>query len=280
MKRVLIGEGGSSKVYRIWREEIRGFAAEKISRYPLAWEAIWLKRLQEFAVPRFYEVRREGEYWILVMEYLYGKTLEELILENSLNEIQMSDIMIRLLSELMAIRKRYPDIVFCDLKPSNIIVNRKNHIYLIDFDSICKVGVKKICKGTRPYAAPEVSAGCPGNKSDVYSIAQMIWRMRHWKKDFFYYRVIMPCIKRKEDDRQGEFGWLLKALKRYQMTERIRHFLWLFLKKTLFIFAIFAVLSILVWLLEQNHDIIKFTGTERSSPFCSLMIENPKNRSV
>lgn len=263
MRKILIGEGGSSKVYRVWREDVRGFAAEKTSRYPLAWEAVWLKRLQGFSVPKFYEVRIEGRYWVLAMEYLHGKTLEELIIENSLNKTEFLDIMINVLLELIRIRKKYPDVVFCDLKPSNIIVNRKYQVYLIDFDSISKAGVKKVCKGTRPYAAPEISAGCPGRKSDVYSIAQIIWRICCWKRDIFFFRVIVPCTKKDEDERQGDLEWLLKALKRYKMREQIRRFLGCFLNKMIYILIVFAVLSIVVWLLEQNHDIIKFTRAVR-----------------
>ena len=259
----LIGEGGSSKVYRIWSKEKNDFVVEKRSRYPLVWESVWLRKLQGFSVPKFYGIRKEKGCWILMMEYVYGKTLEELIAEQSAKNRGLFEIVENVIIELIRIRRIYPDLVFCDLKPSNIIVNRDCQITFIDFDSVSRAGVKKICKGTRPYAAPEIFQGIPDRKSDIYSIAQIVWQINDWKLDGLFFGVIAPCIRKEVPKRQGNPEWLLKKIKIHRIKLQILHILEVIGEKIRFLLLVFAVLFIVIWLLEKNHDIIKFTRAVR-----------------
>ena len=123
-------------------QEKNDFVVEKRSRYPLVWESVWLRKLQGFSVPQFYGIRKEKGCWILMMEYVYGKTLEELIAEQSAKNRGLFEIVENVIIELIRIRRIYPDLVFCDLKPSNIIVNRDRQITFIDFDSVSRAGCK------------------------------------------------------------------------------------------------------------------------------------------
>jgi serine/threonine protein kinase len=263
MKKIVVGEGGNGRVYRVWKEDIGDFAAEKKSHQPLAWEAIWLQKLQGFAVPEFYEVRQTKDFWILSMEYLPGVTLQKLIDNRDMNEWQLIGIVEQIIKELYKIKEKFPELVFCDLKPSNIIVTRKGNIYFIDFGSVSNAGVEKVCQGTRPYAAPEMIKGKPGRKSDIYSVAQILWQIREWKKDFFYYCVIAPCIEQEETRRQGSLLWMQSRIRRSQKLHHILNVLLEICKKAVIIFVIFIVLAMIIWLLEGKYDIIKNNGIIR-----------------
>jgi serine/threonine protein kinase len=260
MNKVLIGEGGSGRVYRVWNEEAGDFAAEKASRNPLVWEAIWLKKLQGFAVPEYYGIRQSRTYWILSMEYLPGETLQKLMDKRKLSEWQLMGVMQSVIAELQKIREYFPDFVFCDLKPSNIIVNRNGKIYFIDFGSVSIAGDKKRCHGTRPYAAPEIIKGMPGKKSDIYSIGQILWQIHGWKKDLFYYLVIAPCITKREEKRQGNLHRVLKQIQIRSKLRNICHDMMILGKRIAFWMVIFVVLSIIIWYLENEYDIIKSNG--------------------
>lgn len=208
MRKVLIGEGGSGRVYRIWWEKGGQFTAEKVSRSSLAWEGLWLKRLQAFSVPRIYEVQNVSGIWRIRMEYLPGKNLNQLLEDGVTEEDKLLFVVKNVIEEVEKIHEKYPSYALCDLKPSNIMVGVSQKITLIDFGSVAEIGKKKTCYGTKPYTAPEVVEIGPSKKSDIYSIAQIIWQIRGWKKDIFYYRVIAPCLRKNVEKRKGDLGWL------------------------------------------------------------------------
>lgn len=242
MKRVLIGEGGSSFVYRVWDEKRQIYVAEKESDYPLVWEAIWLQKLQDFAVPDFYELKSNDGKWILSMEYLPGKTLLQILKENHGDMLRYFDISRHVILEILKIRDAFPDFVFCDLKPSNIIVDWKNQIRFIDLGSVSTAGVQKCCQGTMPYTAPEVAAGQPSLKSDIYSMAQILWQMRNWEKDLFFYRVIEPCIRKEVVKRQGDLHWLYKKINHYFWRNYCYHKIKMMRKKIIYIGIVILLL--------------------------------------
>lgn len=213
-RRVRIGDSGKGKVFRVWDADAGCYYAEKYSRESLDWEAFWMQQLEGFAVPKFIKLEQKGEYSILTMEYFPGKTLKERMLFEELRMEQRVRIMEHLLEELIKIRNKYPDLVFCDLKPSNIIVDHKEQIRLIDLEAV-RQGKKrgKRCMGTFPYAPAELKEGKPGKKSDIYSLGQIFFLMNKKKKDWRYYWLIAPYIVQKEEKRNGDLeGWHRKLI--------------------------------------------------------------------
>lgn len=220
MKDVCIGAGGSGKVYRIWKEEEGCFVVEKRSRDSLLWEAFWLEKLQGFSVPCFYGVERKKGCWTIQMEYVTGRSLRQLLVEGKLDRLRRISIMKSMVRELNRIRKNFPEIVFCDIKPANVMVNQRNEITLIDFGAITQPGAGKRCFGTKPYAAPELLQGNPGRKSDIYSIGQIMWQLNRKKKNLFFYFVIRPCIRKKEVHRTDNLDRIYRRISVAERAER------------------------------------------------------------
>lgn len=70
-------------------------------------------------------------------------------------------------------------IVHCDIKPENMILFANNHLRLSDF-GIAKIAQRTIRgsgTGTVGYMAPEQAMGKPSQKSDVFSLGLLIYRM-------------------------------------------------------------------------------------------------------
>lgn len=220
MREICIGAGGSAKVYRIWQEKEQHFVVEKRSRSSLYWEAFWMQKLKGLAVPECYGVARKGEFWIIQMEYLTGRTLMEWIWSGELDGLARILVMKSMVKELQKIRERIPGIVLCDIKPSNLIVSYQYEVRFIDFGSVTQKGHKKRCLGTKPYAAPEVTKGNPGEKSDIYSVGWIMWTLHEKRKDFFYYYIIWPCIRKRIAKRTGNLNRIYQRLVIMEQRER------------------------------------------------------------
>jgi serine/threonine-protein kinase len=70
-------------------------------------------------------------------------------------------------------------IIYCDIKPDNIILLPDGRLQLMDF-GIAKVAQKTIAgsgSGTVGYMAPEQAMGKPSTKSDVFSIGLIVYRI-------------------------------------------------------------------------------------------------------
>lgn len=246
MRGVLIGKGGNAKVYRLWQEELGRFIVEKRSSDSLLWESFWMKKLHKFAVPDFYGVEKRKDGWVIQMEYLPGENLEQLMSRKCIKETSQITIMKSIVQEILLIKKEFSNLVFCDIKPSNIIVNQKNKITFIDFGAVVWAGNNRICQGTIPYAAPEILEGNPGKKSDIYSIGQIMEVLRERKKDFFYYWIIWPCIRKKEKQRSGNLKRLYRKLEQYERykvcLKKLKKY-WKIIMKVIVLFLLWCLLK-------------------------------------
>lgn len=73
-------------------------------------------------------------------------------------------------------------VVHCDVKPANVVITDDGTPKLTDFDSAQRTGSSETISPDRPlsytpdYAAPEVAGGSPVPRSDVYSLAAMLYK--------------------------------------------------------------------------------------------------------
>jgi serine/threonine protein kinase len=140
-------------------------------------EAHMLVDLSHPNLPRIYDQFAEDRRWYLVMDFIAGQTLEELlnITNRHLPLERAIQIGIELCTVLDYLHARQPPIIFRDLKPSNIMLTPDEHLYLIDFGIArhFKPGQTKdtTAFGTPGYAAPEQfgkSQTTP--RADIYSL--------------------------------------------------------------------------------------------------------------
>lgn len=138
-------------------------------------EANILATLSHPSIPRIYDYFSEDNRSYLVLEFIHGKDLEQIINDTAgfLSEEQVLSWAIQLCDVLSFLHAHRPDpIIFRDMKPSNVMVNQTNHIILVDF-GIAKpfqTGQKGTMIGTEGYSPPEQYRGEATTLADIYAL--------------------------------------------------------------------------------------------------------------
>lgn len=138
-------------------------------------EANILATLRHPAIPRIYDYFTVGDRAYLVLEFIHGKNLEQLLSETQafFPEEQLLGWAVELCDVLEYLHSHKPEpIIFRDVKPSNIMSTLQNHIALVDF-GIAKVfesGQKNTMVGTQGYSPPDQYRGEATPKVDIYAL--------------------------------------------------------------------------------------------------------------
>jgi serine/threonine-protein kinase len=78
--------------------------------------------------------------------------------------------------------------IHCDLKPSNLMLDAKNQLYLADFGlakSIGRRSPEQFAFGTPPYMAPELADGAPADiRTDVYALGVLLCELLSGHRPF------------------------------------------------------------------------------------------------
>ncbi len=194
-----VGRGGFGIVYRAEDSRLgnRAVAIKEMSQKRLApheipaaaeafqREAMLLATLMHPNLPRIYEQFSENGRWYLVMDFIDGETLEQYMRHFSNQVLPLKQtlfIAVQLCSVLDYLHQRRPPIIFRDLKPSNIMLNREGHVYLIDFGIArhFKRGQDHDTKamGSHGYAAPEQFGHAQTTpRADIYSLGVTLYQM-------------------------------------------------------------------------------------------------------
>lgn len=167
-QRVAVKEMSLGNLYEDEREEA-------LARFQQ--EANLLGALNHPNLPRIYDAFSEGERSFLVMDYIDGKTLLQLLQETGhpLAVDQVMHYANQLCDVLAYLHQQNPPIIFRDLKPTNVMVTPAGHVYLIDF------GIARFFKegqsqdttvlGSPGYAPPEQhGSGQTTPRSDLYAL--------------------------------------------------------------------------------------------------------------
>jgi serine/threonine protein kinase len=185
------GRGGMSAVYK-GIDTVNGnrlVAIKEMSQNPVLMsqineatarfyqEADLLRSLHHPNLPRIYDAFSENGRSYLVMDYIEGKTLLQLLHDahQPLPVPQVIDYALQLCDVLNYLHQHQPPIIFRDLKPTNVMVQRDGHIYLIDFGiaRFFKEGQAQdtVFLGSPGYAPPEQHGAAQTNpRSDIYAL--------------------------------------------------------------------------------------------------------------
>ncbi|MBN1937394.1 MAG: SUMF1/EgtB/PvdO family nonheme iron enzyme [Anaerolineae bacterium] len=199
---IKLGEGGMGAVYKAYSlADPQHFLAIKVLSSRLAGsddlinrflrEAKALAALSHLHILRIIDVASQNDVRYLVMEYLEGKSLENILSERKIIPDDKILHVARQISEALdyAHNRR---LVHRDVKPSNIMIDHKkdDFVTLMDF-GLVKVldGVKitrtDIILGTPEYMAPEQIRGEQvDGRADVYSLGIIIYQMLTGKSPF------------------------------------------------------------------------------------------------
>jgi serine/threonine protein kinase len=140
-------------------------------------EAHLLGTLQHPNLPRIYDAFDSGGRSFLVMDYIDGKNLLQILQETArpLPVDQVLHYADQLCNVLTYLHAHNPPIIFRDLKPTNVIATQEGQIYLIDFGiaRFFKEGQPQdtIALGSPGYAPPEQhGSGQTSPRSDLYAL--------------------------------------------------------------------------------------------------------------
>ncbi|HLI09078.1 MAG TPA: protein kinase [Ktedonobacteraceae bacterium] len=191
-----IGQGGMGAVYKAQDMSNRALVAIKemgLSNVPqqeraqithnFKVEASILARLDHPNLPRFHEQFSEGQRHFLVMEYIEGQTLEDLLEHNGpFPERRVLNWARQLCDVLEYLHGQRPPIIFRDMKPGNIMLTTRGRVKLIDF------GIARFFRtsssqdtqllGTPGFAPPEqYGKAQTDERSDIYSLAMTLYQL-------------------------------------------------------------------------------------------------------
>lgn len=183
----LINEGGQSGVYLGYDSRLQRRVAIKLYRLPeehaqhkkLLSEARLVASIQSSRVVQIYDVIVGDENLALIMEYVPGCDLQDVLNETTVSTASVLSIATDLAAALAAARAQ--GIVHKDLKPGNILVTTSGRVKLTDFGIASSVSSSD--SSDRPLASascvsPEQYLGGDVDlRSDFFALGCLLYRM-------------------------------------------------------------------------------------------------------
>lgn len=184
----VLGQGGDGIVYlaedillkKQWAiKQIKKDEYLKIHGTNVLEESLIMCKLDHPGIPRIIEQIEDERCFYIVMDFCKGESLWDFCKRNAASIDQILDWGIQLCDILSYLHEQNPPVIFCDVKPGNIIYGRDKRIKLIDF-GIAKLGMYGYdAKGTKGFAAPEQYKGRYSIESDIYNLgATLLWCMK------------------------------------------------------------------------------------------------------
>lgn len=255
-----LGEGAAGNVYLVEnlhlnrREALKLCADTKETMELLSGEAEVLKQLTHPLLPAIYDLFSWNGKLCMVMEYVEGITLEAYLQKyGPAGEEKAIRWAVSLTEVLGYLHDQKPEMIYRDLKPSNIMVLPDGNIRLVDLGAVhvAAYGLhnNELLAGTPGYSPPEQwQKGSVCKESDVYALGMVLHEMltalqpvsgcqkrrpvREYDRSISHSleRVIENCIREQPQERYHSMGRLQKELlscskkqRRKERSFRIRH---------------------------------------------------------
>ena len=187
-----IGEGGMANVYLANDEILDRKVAVKVLRGDLSADEKFIRRFEREAqsvsnlshpnIVEVYDVGVEDEQHYIVMEYIEGKTLKQLLNKReSLTLTEVIDIMTQLTDGIAHAHESY--IIHRDIKPQNIMIEDNGLIKITDFGIAMALNATQLTQtnsvmGSVHYLPPEQASGKGATvKSDIYSLGILMYEL-------------------------------------------------------------------------------------------------------
>lgn len=188
----LLGQGGMADVYLAYDEIMNREVAIKVLRQKFAddpqalvrfiREASAVRKLSHPNVVEIYDVGESGDLHYLVMEYIPGMTLKELIAKSGkMSATKAIGMMKELTSAVAEAHKN--NIIHRDIKPQNVLIHKNGQLKITDFGiavaaNSMQVTANNAIMGSSHYLAPESAAGLvPDFRVDIYALGIVFFEL-------------------------------------------------------------------------------------------------------
>ncbi len=235
-----LGEGGMGMVYLATDDMLEGaqvaikFIPPTLASNPraiksLKQEAQTTRQLTHPYIVRLYDMHTDGFQYFIVMEYIPGRTLEQILAKKTRGKLGLSDTIY--LGRQIAIGLDYAHschVLHRDLKPSNVMVyGDRYQIKILDFgiarelkDTYTRVTGKEQATGTLPYMSPEQLLGeQPTSLMDIYSFGALMYECLAGHPPF-YRGDLREQIKNKQPDPIDGYNEEINGALRYALAKK------------------------------------------------------------
>ncbi len=215
-----IGQGGMGSVYRATDERFNSTVAIKETlftddnyRKAFSREARLLNSLKHTALPKVSDTFIDGNGQYIVMEYISGEDLFEM-LEESGDAFPLEDVLIwaeQLLDALEYLHGQTNPVIHRDIKPQNLKLTPQGQVILLDFglakgnptDANHKTAANSIFGYSRNYASLEQIQGTGTDpRSDIYSLAATLYHLVTGKPPADALTRVMMVLNEEDDPLQ------------------------------------------------------------------------------
>ncbi|MBE3557089.1 MAG: Stk1 family PASTA domain-containing Ser/Thr kinase [Firmicutes bacterium] len=206
----LIGSGGMAQVYRGYDEKLHRTVAVKVLRPEYANDPEFAERflheaqaVASFSNPHVvsvYDIGDDADARYMVMEFVEGRTLKELINEQGRLPIdQAVDIARQICAALAAAHEH--GVVHRDVKPHNVLITKDGQAKVTDFgiahsSTNATITQSGRVMGSVHYFSPEQArGGVVGPASDLYSLGIVLYEMLTGRTPFDGENAVTIALK-------------------------------------------------------------------------------------
>jgi eukaryotic-like serine/threonine-protein kinase len=192
-----LGAGGMGVVYRARDERLDRDVALKVlppgrltdedARRRFKKEALALSRINHPQIATIHDFDTEGDVDFLVMEYIPGKGLDQVIAEGRLSDAAVRELGTQLADGLASLHQH--GMVHRDLKPGNLRLTPDGRLKILDFGlaRLLQPVTNRVTEtfdsgvefaGTLPYMAPEQIKGeAIDQRTDIYAAGAVLYEL-------------------------------------------------------------------------------------------------------
>jgi len=187
-----IGSGGMAIVYKAKDTLLNRTVAIKVLREQFVSDEGFIRRFRREAqsaaslshhnIVSIYDVGKDGEVDYIVMEYVKGQTLKELIRSKAPFSTERAIYIVRQIAEALA-HAHANNIIHRDIKPQNILVTIDGRAKVTDFGIARAASSATLTHtgdivGSVHYLSPEQAKGAQTNEqSDIYSLGIILFEI-------------------------------------------------------------------------------------------------------
>ncbi len=212
---VKIGCGGMANVYSARDSLLNRIVTIKVLKDYLANDEDFIRRLHREAqaaaglshphIVNIYDVGEENDVHFIVMEYVQGKTLKDLIHEKGRIPVDTAVEIMRQITE--AIHHAHTQrVIHRDIKPQNILISHGGQVKVTDFgiavamDSATVTNNEQVM-GSVHYFSPEQAKGkLTSEQSDIYSLGIVFYEMLTGQVPYIGESPISVALKHLNED--------------------------------------------------------------------------------